>query len=397
MDHHDNPAGVGIARAPTAEALRNARSLDGHPLGEIRENARGPQHASAKPRFAVREKFANTGDAVAPQSVVKGTGPFMSVAHIHLVFWGAEWVGAAPPVDPLAVRAAIGSLCGSAFMQAAYDYCNYGSVDWKTFFMQSASEPPANFPDSSVSGLIAALFAAKQVPLPDAENLTDQFYVVFMPSTATSATAGAGGLHKFFTWTNPTTNKKTRVRFAWVLSKGNIDFLTSVFSHELVEAYTDPEGTFIQMQPVGVNSWNEVGDICASIAFVDGIAVQSYWSQKDQACVIPYYVDHGFPHGVPPTGARMRVTGIRRAFDKKHNYSFITEMRVQAPNGDVIHLSRTDALETILKKTNTYYVHGADGTEADVQIYTHPVSHNSYLATVPDASKADNLLSLPFF
>ena len=55
MGHDENPAGAGIARAPTAEALRNARSLDGPPLGEIRENARDAQRAPAKPRFAVRE------------------------------------------------------------------------------------------------------------------------------------------------------------------------------------------------------------------------------------------------------------------------------------------------------------------------------------------------------
>jgi hypothetical protein len=36
------------------------------------------------------ESFSNGGDATAPQTVVKGTGPFMSIVNINLVFWGRE-------------------------------------------------------------------------------------------------------------------------------------------------------------------------------------------------------------------------------------------------------------------------------------------------------------------
>ena len=282
-------------------------------------------------------------------------------------------------------------------MSAAYDYGNFGTVAWKTFYMQSATEPPANFPDSSVSTLLTTLFAGNLVPLPDSAGQIDQFYVVFMPSTATSGTVGAGGKHKFYNWTNPATGKTTKARYAWVLNNSSIDFVTTVFSHELVEAYTDPEGTYIQIQPSSASAWNEVGDICSSVGFVDGIAVQSYWSQKDGACVIPYYADHDFPHGVLPTGARMKVTGIRRSYSKNQRVYFITEFRVQAPNGDTFHISHTDAEVSILNKNNTYYVHGSDGSEADVKIYTRPATGSTYLATVPDGSKADNLLSLPAF
>jgi hypothetical protein len=396
----DYSEGEGVVKAPPAQAFDNARSLDGHPTDEIRVLSRTAEVAGAAratPRTIAREKYFNTGDAGFPQFLAKGTGPFMSVAHIHLIFWGAEWVGAAPPVDPLAVRAAVGSICGSAYMDAAYQYGNFGSVSWKTFFMQSATEPPANFPDSSVSNLLTTLFSGKLIPLPDSENLIDQFYVVFMPSTATSGTAGAGGKHKVFNWTNPATNKSMRVRYAWTLNNSSLDFVTTVFSHELVEAYTDPEGTYIQIQPGNANNWNEVGDICSSVGYVDGIAVQTYWSQQDQACVIPYYVDHGFPHGVPPNGARLKVIGIRRTYSKNQRLYFISEFRVQAPNGDTFHISRTDAEVSILKKKNTYYVHGNDGTEADVKIFTRPGTNSTYLATVPDSSKADNLLSLPGF
>jgi hypothetical protein len=384
--------GEGVVKALPAQAFEDARSLDGHPKDEIRILS-----FTAKQRTIAREKYHNTGDAGGPQYLAKGTGPFMSVAHIHLIFWGAEWVGAASPVDPLAVRAAVGSICASAYMDAAYDYGNFGSVAWKTFYMQSATEPPAKFPDTSVSSLLTTLFAGNLVPLPDSENQIDQFYVVFMPSTATSGTLNTNGKHKFYSWTNPATNKTTKVRYAWLLNGSSIDFITTVFSHELVEAYTDPEGTYIQIQPGNPTNWNEVGDICQSVGYVDGIAVQSYWSEKDQACVIPYYVDHGFPHSVPVSGARLKVTGIRRTYSKKQRVSYISEFQVQDPNGNVSHLSQADAEALLLQKKNTFYVHGNDGTEADVKIYTRPVTGSTYLATVPDESKADNLLSLPGF
>ena len=57
----------------------------------------------------------------------------------------------------------------------------------------------------------------------------------------------------------------------------------------MVESCTDPEGTAI----LGVagtcsqSGWCEIGDVCSSTGVVDGVKVQSYWSQKDKACIVP--------------------------------------------------------------------------------------------------------------
>jgi hypothetical protein len=51
-------------------------------------------------------------------------------------------------------------------------------------------------------------------------------------------------------------------------------------SHELVETITDPEG----------NAWGpiEIGDVCIPLNdWLDGVYVQSYWSNVDGACVMP--------------------------------------------------------------------------------------------------------------
>jgi hypothetical protein len=59
------------------------------------------------------------------------------------------------------------------------------------------------------------------------------------------------------------------------------------FSHELVEALTDPEGNGIQVNPTNPTNWNEIGDVCATTGLVNGVTVQWFWSQSDRACVIP--------------------------------------------------------------------------------------------------------------
>jgi hypothetical protein len=63
--------------------------------------------------------------------------------------------------------------------------------------------------------------------------------------------------------------------------------MSLTFSHELVEALTDPEGNGIQVNPTNPTNWNEICDVCATPGIVNGVTVQSYWSQQDQACVIP--------------------------------------------------------------------------------------------------------------
>lgn len=78
--------------------------------------------------------------------------------------------------------------------------------------------------------------------------------------------------------------------FAWVTNDGsltNYNSIPRIFSHELVEACTDPEGDGIQVNPPSSSNWHEIGDVCSSAASLNGVMVQSYWSQRDQACIIP--------------------------------------------------------------------------------------------------------------
>jgi hypothetical protein len=84
-----------------------------------------------------------------------------------------------------------------------------------------------------------------------------------------------------------------RVRLAWIGNPGGagaVDAITTTFSHELVEACTDPETTANptwRQTPCSVPTQCEIGDVCSSVARIYGVQVQAYWSQADSSCVIP--------------------------------------------------------------------------------------------------------------
>src|SRR6266487_120479 len=63
----------------------------------------------------------------------------------------------------------------------------------------------------------------------------------------------------------------------------------SIFSHELAEACTDPEGSAI-LGTTGTCSrdgWCEIGDVCEGVnTIINGVTVQKYWSQRDRACIV---------------------------------------------------------------------------------------------------------------
>ena len=64
--------------------------------------------------------------------------------------------------------------------------------------------------------------------------------------------------------------------------------MTWVFSHELVESVTDPEGSAITGTGCNQGGWCEIGDVCtANTAVINGVTVQRYWSQVDGQCVVP--------------------------------------------------------------------------------------------------------------
>ncbi|GLH72695.1 hypothetical protein GETHLI_11970 [Geothrix limicola] len=357
------------------------------------------RHLEAKPptgktfpggRDLVIETFNNAGDAPSTTTVKDGGGKKLRNATINLIFWGDAWTANPPPSPTLSevVNDAASILAGPYQLRIS----QYGATPARLggiFVSVPGNNPPTHFQTSDVQDLITSAIAGGALPEPD-EETNDVIHCVFMPP-GTNAPPNLGGLHTYANWSEVSIfpfdiDINDRSHLAWV-AFGSRAFISSVFSHEVVEALSDPEGNGIQVNPTNSSNWNEIGDVCQSTGIVNGVTVQSYWSQSDKACVIPV--------NIPLT---MQITFIHK---NPRNDMFHPIRNVGGMNltqNIPFRMTQQECIASI-DRGNKFFVVGADGTRADVRVFIHfPPWHRQgirYIATVEDNSKADNLLSLP--
>lgn len=337
-------------------------------------------------------RFASVGDAVPPQAIVKGTGFAIQHASVWLVFWGAEWTNPNPPTDPNAIVSAVKTITSSDYVTYLREYSVLG-ITWGGEYFDS-SNAPASFNDATIQNKVASLITAGNLPHPNTGNDYDTFYCVMMPSTSSYGPGGASGAHSAGSWTDPADKHTYNPFVAWI-GNGTLDTMTAVFSHELVEAVTDPQGSWIQVAPANPTSWNEVCDVCASVAYLDGVAVSSYWSSLEGACVIPINQFNSL-FQYPPKGASLQVIAIQKAYSTEVGHEWIYAVRAKdVATGIEYDLYRGQAASLIDTGANTMFVLGSDGSRSNV--VTGSVNDHSYITTIADGSMADNLLSLPEF
>ena len=228
-------------------------------------------------------------DAGAATTFVDNGGPVLQNIHVHLIFWGSAWAGSTTP-SAAAVTNAVSSILSGPYMSGLSQYRGIGNGVLKGTTLATGSNPPNPFSNNDVTTLISDCIEAGALPEPDDDGLL--FYCVIMPPGVNTNQAGVIGEHSYFWYTDydfPFDFDNDKAHYAWVMNNGTLDFVTTVFSHELVETATDPEGSAI-LGAAGTCSgtgWCEIGDVCSSTGVVDGVTVQSYWSQRDGACIVP--------------------------------------------------------------------------------------------------------------
>lgn len=219
-------------------------------------------------------------------------GAVISIPRVQLIFWGSSWTDNPAPTPSAAdITGSITELLSSGYMTGLQQYRNIGLGYLLGSVTVSTSSPPNNFADSDVSGLVSSLISGGTIPDLDATNQT--LYMVIMPQGVNSASAGIIGEHTYY---NDSSNR--RVHFGWVTNDGTLSGVTTIFSHELVESCTDPEGTAILGTPgtCSGGGWCEIGDVCQGTdGTVSGVSVQSYWSQKDSQCMVFDFPSASFP------------------------------------------------------------------------------------------------------
>jgi len=337
----------------------------------------------------VVQTFSNAGDAPATTTVNDGGGKKLRNAIVNLIFWGDAWNTNPPPNPSLAqVVSDAASILAGPYQTRISQYGASSAQLGTVFISVPGNNPPTNYTTGNVGNLITTAIEGGALPEPDEEN-TDFLHCVFMPP-GTIPPPNLGGLHTFASYSDYDfpfdIDINDRSHMAWV-AFGNRAFISSVFSHELVEALSDPEGNGIQVNPTNPSNWNEIGDVCATRGLVNGVTVQSYWSQSDRACVIPANLQ-----------LSMQITCIHKNPRNDPAHPIRTVGGINLTQNIPFRMTQAQCIQSI-DRGNQFFVIGADGSRADVRVLIHfppwGLQGIRYIATVADNSRADNLLSLP--
>ena len=162
---------------------------------------------------------------------------------MHLIFWGSAWLAWPPPNATVgACTDAVVTILASDYMNSLTQYSvGSGSLGSVTVVSDSVggspADPPNPFSNNDVWQLVEHLRAAGQIPTGDIGASGQGLYMVVMPAGVGSNQAGVIGEHSYYWFGSPATN----VPFGWV-TQDSVDSFSVVFSHELVESCTDPEG-----------------------------------------------------------------------------------------------------------------------------------------------------------
>lgn len=295
-----NPTGEAAAHALSASSDLSVLEPQALAKADVTVAAHGgvvvaDDYAGADCRIDLARGLGGAGGAA---KFVDNNGKVLQVVQVQLIYWGAAWVANPAPVPTSgAITAAMSTLLSGPYMTGLAQYRGIGRGFLRGSTVVSNSNPPAGFTDQNVSNFINGLLNAGTVPAPDVDNST--LYMVVMPRGVNASNTGFVGEHTFFT------RNGQRIPFAWITNNGNLDSVTRIISHEIVEAATDPEGSgFLGVAGTcNQGGWCEIGDICSSTQVRGGVTVQSFWSDSDGACIVPSWPNRVYPRrGVQFTG-----------------------------------------------------------------------------------------------
>jgi hypothetical protein len=335
--------------------------------------------------------FSVAGEPPPGSAALNLQGRIINDVSLQILFWGAAWAQASPSTG--AILAAIDRIIASQYLTGLEQYGVQsvglaGPPLWAPY-----DEPPNPFQTPDIGDFVWRVINGN---LSEPDDGGPNLYMVFLPPGVAQANTTNVGEHAFAQGGGLFDNEN--VWFGWI-KNGTLNAIMTSFSHELVEAATDPEGFGIQMDPPNPNNWNEIGDACQnSVGPLDGAAgavqVQAYFSQNNNACIIPngpniVPIAVGVPAPPFPPGD-YRITSVTRSSHNGKPFIFAVSGNDGGTSwilGDYI------AMGKILNDGYTFYTN-EDGRRANVTVVTSPNGH-FHLQTEADDTRLNNLSSLP--
>ncbi len=264
-------------RSPSEQPQRPATPQGGGPIRIVPLHGRGRGGAAA-PAVAA---------PAAAQLTYRG-GPLLTSVQLCTVFWGDAWTAAAQQATLEGLNAFGRFVVSSAYLDQMAEYSTQGKTIGRGTYIGTATVPDTTLgtsvTDAAVQAMLDRQVARKAVPAPTPESL----YFVFLPA---GVTAVAGGDSSCQTFCGYHDRSASGLYYAVVPSPDcsgclaglkPLEALTSVSSHELAEAITDP----VPGQGWYDDANGEIGDICAwQNKQLGGYVVQRLWSNRADACV----------------------------------------------------------------------------------------------------------------
>ncbi len=166
------------------------------------------------------------------QTVVDHGGPVINNADVELVFWGSGWNSGSGPTLRNNLTAAAGRIVSGPYLTMLSQYRSaIGPGQVVDSITIDSSDPPRTFNDSQVQSMLRTNIANGTLPDPSTDS-----QLLYMVIVQPGSTAGnIGGEH------NSALSGSTRFHYGWSINNGSQGNITTIFSHELIEAVSDPE------------------------------------------------------------------------------------------------------------------------------------------------------------
>jgi hypothetical protein len=232
-------------------------------------------------------------------------------AHVVLIFWGQEWANS--QLANLVVNSVQNLLAGPYMSYLAPYGVRRGSI-WGTKFVTNG-DPPNPFKYSDIGNFVIGQLDADNLREPDSD--WPLVYAVLLPSNVSfqgdprvetvplppGTLSIVVGANSSIIWNDYDLGDVDNdpAYYFWVGNIGaaaiqaNLDYITTVLSHELVEICTDPNGGNGIVQVGGGGAANQIGDPCTSWCdYVRGVKAQSYWVHNlgdplNGSCALPKF------------------------------------------------------------------------------------------------------------
>lgn len=224
---------------------------------------------------------------------------------VQLVFWGDWWAGAGAAQRGL-IESRTQSLLASPYFTELAQYYIAGAPAWRGSVTVSSPAPPLGSIDSTTVMRRVLKLIEDSIDdgiFPDPDDGPRIAFIVLLPqgfSVAGGAVAGAHTTDYTFDFPFDT----DRYWAGWVRyfdpTVEDVELTMSTLGHELIEMLTDPEADGWRREPLDANceicDWSNStvsGGAVRQRAWVSDVRVQSYWSIRHGATVIPIDPDYG--------------------------------------------------------------------------------------------------------